>query len=53
MGWFTAGAAAGLMRLVGLDPSLVPAAASILPQRLSVDGLLSVWHGPDAARSER
>jgi protease-4 len=53
MGWFTAGAMAGLMRLVGLDPSLVPAAASILPQRLSVDGLLSVWHGPDAARSKR
>lgn len=42
-------ALAGLARLVGLDP----AAAPILPQRLVVDGLLSVWQGPAIGQSDR
>ena len=50
-GWFTAFASTGLLRLVGIDPATMP--AGFLPKRLSVDGLLSVWHGPDSARSER
>lgn len=53
MGWFTAEAAAGLGRLLGLDPALLPAAGGLLPRRLAVDGLLSVWHGPSTAGSER
>jgi protease-4 len=39
---FGADAVAGFARLAGLDLS----AASILPQRLVVDGLLSVWQAP-------
>ena len=39
---FSSGAVAALARLVGLDPVAVP----ILPQRLVVDGLLSVWQAP-------
>jgi protease-4 len=39
----------GLARLVGLDPG----AASVLPRRLAVDGLLSVWQGHVSVRSER
>jgi protease-4 len=51
-GWLTAqGPVAGLMRLAGFDASLVPAA--LLPRRLAVDGLLSVWHVPDSVRSDR
>ena len=42
-------ALAGLARLVGLDP----AAAPILPQRLVVDGLLSVWQVPAIGQSDR
>jgi protease-4 len=36
-----AGALAGIARLVGIEP-----AANLLPRRLAVDGLLSVWQGP-------
>ncbi|MGH6923583.1 MAG: signal peptide peptidase SppA [Propylenella sp.] len=39
---FSSDAVAAFARLLGLDP----AAAPILPQRLVVDGLLSVWQGP-------
>jgi protease-4 len=46
---FGADAVAALARLVGLNP----AAAPILPQRLVVDGLLSVWQGPQIGRSDR
>lgn len=46
---FNANALAGLARLVGLDA----AAASLLPPRLAVDGLLSLWQASDAVRSER
>ena len=42
--YFGAQALAGLARLVGLD---VPAPA-LLPRRLAVDGLLSLWQGPAA-----
>jgi len=49
MGSFAARAAAGLARLVGLDP----AAAPVFPQRLLVDGLLSVWQAPTIGRSDR
>ena len=45
----TGNAVAGLARLVGLDAG----AATILPQRLAVDGLLSVWQGPVSGGSER
>jgi protease-4 len=49
MSVFSAGAVAALVRLVGLDPAFAP----ILPQRLVVDGLLSVWQGPRIGRSDR
>jgi hypothetical protein len=48
-GLMGAAALAGLARLVGLDPG----AASILPRRLAVDGLLLVWQGSPSARSDR
>ena len=51
--WFGAESVIGLMRLVGLDPALFPAASGLLPRRLAVDGLLSVWHVPISVRSER
>ena len=44
----TTDALAGLARLVGLDSG----AAAILPRRLAVDGLLSVWQGPVSGRSD-
>ncbi|MBA3516760.1 MAG: signal peptide peptidase SppA [Rhizobiales bacterium] len=40
-------ALAGIVRLLGLEAG----AAALLPRRLAVDGLLSVWQGP--GRSER
>ena len=43
-----AGAVAGLARLAG-----VPPAAELLPRRLAVDGLLSVWQAPAFSRSDR
>jgi protease IV len=46
---FTADALAGLARLVGLDGEM----ASLLPRRLTVDGLLSVWQAPLPGRSDR
>jgi len=42
-------AVVGLARLVGLDLDIAP----ILPQRLVVDGLLSVWHAPGIGVSDR
>jgi protease-4 len=44
-----ANALAGLARLVGLDAGI----AAVLPRRLSVDGLLSVWHPSQSVRSDR
>lgn len=46
---FQEGALAGLARLVGIDAG----AAGILPRRLTVDGLLSVWQAPLFGRSDR
>jgi protease-4 len=46
---FGTSALVGLARLVGLDPT----AASILPDRLAVDGLLSLWQAPIFGRSDR
>jgi protease-4 len=46
---FGANALAGLARLVGLDLGH----ASLLPRRLAVDGLLSVWHPSLSGRSDR
>jgi protease-4 len=46
---FASNALAGLARLVGLDPGQ----ATLLPRRLTVDGLLSVWHPSLSGRSER
>jgi protease IV len=40
---------AGIARLLGLDPE----SASIIPRRLVVDGLLSVWHAPLSGRPDR
>ena len=42
---------AGLARLVGLD--VAAGGAALLPPRLAVDGLLSVWQGPSFGRSDR
>jgi protease-4 len=42
----------GLARLAGLDLSLEGTTA-ILPRRLAVDGLLSVWQAPMSGRSDR
>ncbi len=46
---FSADAIAAFARLIGLDLGSVP----ILPQRLVVDGLLSVWQAPAIGRSDR
>jgi protease IV len=46
---FQENALVGLARLVGLDAG----AAEILPRRLTVDGLLSVWQAPLFGRSDR
>jgi protease-4 len=46
---FGANALAVLGRLVGLDP----AETTILPRRLVVDGLLSVWQAPQIGQSDR
>ena len=40
-----AGAVAGIARLVGLDPDT----SALIPRRLAVDGLLSVWQAPASA----
>lgn len=42
-------AVAGIARLIGLDN----AAMSLVPRRLTVDGLLSVWQAPLPGRSDR
>jgi protease-4 len=42
-------AIAGIARLVGLDTEAI----SLLPRRLAVDGLLSVWQAPLPSRSDR
>ena len=47
---FGSQAFAGLARLIGLDPQLAPAAGALIPERLMVDGLLSVWHVPVPVR---
>jgi protease-4 len=44
-----ANALAGLARLVGLEAGV----SSVLPRRLTVDGLLSVWQAPSAVPSDR
>jgi protease-4 len=44
-----ASAVAGIARLVGLEPG----ASALIPRRLAVDGLLSVWQAPSSARSDR
>jgi protease-4 len=46
---FQENALVGIARLLGLDPG----AASILPRRLAVDGLLSVWQATFFGRSDR
>ena len=46
---FQTHALAGALRLLGIDPG----AAAFLPERLAVDGLLSVWQAPLFARSDR
>lgn len=46
---FQESAVVGIARLLGLDAD----AASILPRRLAVDGLLSLWQAPFFGRSDR
>lgn len=46
---FQANALAGIARLLGIDAG----AASLLPPRLAVDGLLSVWQAASFGRSDR
>ena len=43
-GSFGSSALAGLARLLGLAPAELDALGGIFPKRLTVDGLLSVWH---------
>jgi len=43
------GAITGLARLIGLEAE----GAALLPRRLAVDGLLSVWQAPLSGRSDR
>jgi protease IV len=49
LGMFQESALAGFARLVGIDAG----ATAILPRRLTVDGLLSVWQAPFFGRSDR
>lgn len=44
LGPFGSAGLAGLARLLGLPSVELDAAAALLPRRLTVDGLLSVWH---------
>jgi protease IV len=48
---FGAQALSGLVRLLGLDPSLAPAV--LIPERLAVDGLLSVWQASPSLHPSR
>lgn len=48
--WVGAAAAGGLVRLLGLDQWPIP--SGLLPRRLVVDGLLSVWQAPATSRSD-
>ena len=48
-----AGALAILARLAGVDTALLPAANGILPARLAIDGLLSVWQAPAPSGTHR
>lgn len=52
-GQFSSSAVAAIARLVGLEPEFYPAVESIVPQRLTVDGLLSVWQASEIVRSSR
>jgi protease IV len=44
---------AGVARLLGVEPELYPAIESVIPKRLTVDGLLSVWQASEIVRSSR
>jgi protease-4 len=46
-------AMAAIARLIGVEPDTYPAIESIVPKRLTVDGLLSVWQASDIVRSSR
>jgi protease-4 len=43
---FASKSLARIARLLDVDPAFIPAAASLLPKRLVVDGLLMVWQAP-------
>ena len=46
-------AVAGLARFLGLGPDAYPARESVVPKRLTVDGLLSVWQASDVVGPSR
>jgi protease-4 len=50
-GMFRSDATAGLARLLGIDETLARGVEALLPRRLMVDGLLSVWQAPLPQRS--
>jgi protease IV len=50
---FSSAARAGLARLIGLAPSEFEALGGILPRRLTVDGLISVWHPSQTVQPDR
>jgi protease-4 len=53
LGPFASAGLAGLARLLGLAPAELDAAAALLPKRLTVDGLLSVWHPSGTVQPDR
>jgi protease-4 len=50
---FASESMARIARLLGVDPVILPAATSLLPKRLVVDGLLMVWQAPFPVRNDR
>lgn len=53
LGQLSTSALATIARLVGIEPEFHPAIESIVPKRLTVDGLLSVWQASEIVRSSR
>lgn len=53
LGGFASSAFAGLARLLGLAPVELEALGGILPKRLTVDGLMSVWHPTLSVQPDR
>ncbi len=50
---FASETAVRIARFLGFDPAILPAAWTLLPKRLVVDGLLMVWQAPSPVGNDR